>query len=70
MEMLGGGKEVAAQCRTPEIMADAAYVILTRYDNFIEDSFRAVFSLFLILGTVAITRETSPSMKPFYVKKA
>jgi len=30
MEMLGGGGEVAAQCRVPEIMADAAYVILTR----------------------------------------
>jgi NAD(P)-dependent dehydrogenase (short-subunit alcohol dehydrogenase family)/putative sterol carrier protein len=30
MEMLGGGGEIAAQCRRPEIMADAAYVILTR----------------------------------------
>jgi len=30
MEMLGGGKEIANQCRTPEIMADAAYVMLTR----------------------------------------
>lgn len=30
MEMLGGGKEVAKQCRLPDIMADAAYVILTR----------------------------------------
>ena len=30
MEMLGGGGGVSAQCRTPEIMADAAYVILTR----------------------------------------
>lgn len=30
MEMLGGGKEIMAQCRTPDIMADAAYVILTR----------------------------------------
>ena len=30
MVMLGGGQEVAAQCRTPEIMSDAAYVILTR----------------------------------------
>jgi len=30
MEMLGGGSEIAAQCRTPQIMADAAYVILTR----------------------------------------
>lgn len=30
MEMLGGGKEIASQCRLPEIMADAAYVILTR----------------------------------------
>jgi len=30
MEMLGGGGEVASQCRKPEIMADAAYVILTR----------------------------------------
>lgn len=29
MEMLGG-KEVLAQCRTDQIMADAAYVILTR----------------------------------------
>ena len=30
MVMLGGGQEVAAQCRKPEIMSDAAYVILTR----------------------------------------
>jgi len=30
MEMLGGGKGIATQCRKPEIMADAAYVILTR----------------------------------------
>ena len=30
MEMLGGGKDIAAQCRKPDIMADAAYVILTR----------------------------------------
>ena len=29
MEMLGG-KEALAQCRTDQIMADAAYVILTR----------------------------------------
>ena len=29
MEMLGG-KEVAADCRLPSIMSDAAYVILTR----------------------------------------
>jgi len=30
MEMLGGGKEIASECRTTDIMADAAYVILTR----------------------------------------
>jgi len=30
MEMLGGGGDIAKQCRKPEIMADAAYVILTR----------------------------------------
>jgi len=30
MVMLGGGNEIAAQCRTPDIMSDAAYVILTR----------------------------------------
>jgi hypothetical protein len=30
MEMLGGGSEVAKQCRKPEIMSDAAYVILTQ----------------------------------------
>lgn len=29
MEMLGG-KDVLAQCRKPDIMADAAYVILSR----------------------------------------
>lgn len=29
MEMLGG-KEALAQCRSDQIMADAAYVILTR----------------------------------------
>lgn len=30
MEMLGGGDSVASQCRKPEIMADAAYVMLTK----------------------------------------
>lgn len=30
MEMIGGGPEVAKQCRKPEIMADAAYFILTQ----------------------------------------
>ena len=30
MEMLGGGTDIAKSCRTPEIMADAAYVMLTR----------------------------------------
>ena len=30
MVMLGGGQEIVSQCRTPDIMADAAYVILTR----------------------------------------
>ena len=28
--MLGGGDEVAKQCRKPEIMSDAAYVMLTK----------------------------------------
>jgi len=30
MEMLGGGKGIGSQCRTSQIMADAAYVILTK----------------------------------------
>ena len=30
MDMLGGGEGVKAQCRTPDIMSDAAYAILTR----------------------------------------
>ncbi|KAH3693716.1 hypothetical protein DPMN_081156 [Dreissena polymorpha] len=30
MAMLGGGEEIAAQCRKPEIMADAAYWILSQ----------------------------------------
>ena len=30
MKMLGGGDEIANQCRTPDIMSDAAYVILTK----------------------------------------
>ena len=30
MEMLGGGDTVAKQCRKPEIMSDAAYIILTK----------------------------------------
>jgi len=30
MEMLGGGGDIAKQCRYPDIMADAAYIILTR----------------------------------------
>jgi NAD(P)-dependent dehydrogenase (short-subunit alcohol dehydrogenase family) len=29
MEMIGGGENVKSRCRTPEIMADAAYVVLT-----------------------------------------
>jgi len=30
MEMLGGGASVKSQCRSPDIMADAAYIILTK----------------------------------------
>lgn len=30
MEMLGGGPEIASSCRKPEIVADAAYVMLTK----------------------------------------
>ena len=30
MEMIGGGKGIAERCRTVDIMADAAYVMLTR----------------------------------------
>jgi len=30
MEMLGGGPEIASSCRKPEIMADAAYAMVTR----------------------------------------
>jgi NAD(P)-dependent dehydrogenase (short-subunit alcohol dehydrogenase family) len=30
MAMLGGGEAVKPQCRKPEIMADAAYAILTK----------------------------------------
>merc|ERR1711976_196348 len=30
MEMLGGGSGIKSQCRTPDIMADAAFAILTR----------------------------------------
>ena len=30
MEMLGGGEAVKANCRTVDIMSDAAYVMLTR----------------------------------------
>ena len=30
MEMLGGGPEIASSCRKPEIMADAAYAVLTK----------------------------------------
>merc|ERR1711990_1049834 len=33
MVMMGGGDAISAQCRTPEIMADAAYVILTRHSR-------------------------------------
>jgi len=30
MEMLGGGESIKSKCRTPEIMADAAYIMLTK----------------------------------------
>jgi len=33
MVMMGGGDSISAQCRTPQIMADAAYVILTRHSR-------------------------------------
>jgi len=33
MVMMGGGDEISSQCRTPEIMADAAYVILTKHSR-------------------------------------
>lgn len=30
MEMLGGGKEVKNQCRTVDIISDAAYIMLSK----------------------------------------
>merc|ERR1711936_1368047 len=33
MGMMGGGEGISSQCRTPEIMADAAYVILTKHSR-------------------------------------
>merc|ERR1719341_2949448 len=33
MVMMGGGDAISAQCRTPQIMADAAYVILTKHSR-------------------------------------
>merc|ERR1712241_947544 len=33
MVMMGGGEGISSQCRTPEIMADAAYVILTKHSR-------------------------------------
>ena len=30
MDMLGGGEGIKSQCRSPDIMADAAYLILTK----------------------------------------
>ena len=33
MVMMGGGDGISSQCRTPEIMADAAYVILTKHSR-------------------------------------
>jgi len=33
MVMMGGGEGISAQCRKPEIMADAAYVILTKHSR-------------------------------------
>jgi hypothetical protein len=30
MEMLGGGSDVKSQCRSPDIMSDAAHIILCR----------------------------------------
>jgi len=33
MVMMGGGDSISAQCRTPEIMADAAYVILSKHSR-------------------------------------
>ncbi|XP_052777096.1 hydroxysteroid dehydrogenase-like protein 2 [Mya arenaria] len=34
MQMLGGGDEIAAQCRKPEIMADAAYWMMCQGSDF------------------------------------
>ena len=30
MEMLGGGDSVKPRCRSPDIMSDAAYIMLTK----------------------------------------
>ena len=46
MEMLGGGGGVSAQCRTPEIMADAAYVMLTRDSKSFTGNFAIGFQPF------------------------
>lgn len=34
MAMIGGGDAIASQCRTPEIMADAAYYMLAKPLNY------------------------------------
>ena len=51
MEMLGGAG-ASAQCRTPEIMADAAYVMLTRDSKSFTGNFAIGFQPFLKVLTL------------------
>ena len=63
MEMLGGGGGVAAQCRKPDIMADAAYVILTRDSksftgNFVIGLYYLVISYQVLWGPTTLIKGT------------
>ena len=59
MEMLGGGGGVAAQCRKPDIMADAAYVILTRDSKSFTGNF-VIGLYYLVISYQVLWGPTTP----------
>ena len=61
MEMLGGGGGVSAQCRTPQIMADAAYIMLTRDSRSFTGNFVIGRCIFIVI------RQTVCLYKLYYI---
>ena len=63
MEMLGGGGGISSQCRTPQIMADAAYVILTKDSRSFSGNFCVDEAVLRDVGVKDFSQYLAPGAK-------